>query len=334
MAASFFVIAMQVDFASVLAMEHTDMGAMTEFFPNAKVIAGTIVSFVANRKVVVTRDAFAEAFGLPTERMISFLDITPQTVVEMRRKNSGTDVPFRSPNKKKEMKMEYRLLHDIVARNSFTKICGASECSAEESGEHRPWRAREITPTQVLNGKSVETYMKKNLGVGPAGETSKVSGATVSEQQSTVDSTQSLTKKPEKEASEIKKPDKVAAEKKKIRKKCPSGLKNVVYTAQGEQSNSPNNETDPTQAGPHHIIVPEPQVNISTAKELTSLKDIVSSIESKVEQIKDDTFIAKHTTLQFKRQLEIKIDGMETKIDGLETSLVRHFVDSKTEPCG
>ncbi|KZV25570.1 hypothetical protein F511_31154 [Dorcoceras hygrometricum] len=93
MAASLSVNAMQVDFVSVLAMEHTRMvrmfksleetgikgfmevsnsvfeGAVTEFFARAKVITGTIVSFVANRKMVVTKDMFAEAFGLPTEGM-------------------------------------------------------------------------------------------------------------------------------------------------------------------------------------------------------------------------------------------------------------------------
>ncbi|KZV48650.1 3-ketoacyl-CoA synthase 12-like [Dorcoceras hygrometricum] len=61
-------------------------GAMIEFSANAKVMAGTIVSFV-NRKMVVTKDVFAEA----------------------------------APNKKKEMKVEYRLLHDIMAKALCTK---------------------------------------------------------------------------------------------------------------------------------------------------------------------------------------------------------------------
>ncbi|KZV19895.1 hypothetical protein F511_15537 [Dorcoceras hygrometricum] len=65
-------------------------GAVTESFANTKVIEGTIVSFVANRKMVITKDVFAEAFGLPTEGL--------------------------APNKKKDMKMEYRFLHDIVAK--------------------------------------------------------------------------------------------------------------------------------------------------------------------------------------------------------------------------
>ncbi|KZV45367.1 hypothetical protein F511_09024 [Dorcoceras hygrometricum] len=81
-------------------------GAVTEFFVNAKVIAGTIVSFIANRNMVITKDMFTAAFGLPTEGMIGFLDILKETVVKMRRRFSGYDVPFRAPSKKKEMKME------------------------------------------------------------------------------------------------------------------------------------------------------------------------------------------------------------------------------------
>ncbi|KZV17613.1 hypothetical protein F511_33332 [Dorcoceras hygrometricum] len=88
-------------------------GALTEFFTNTKVIAGKIVSFVANRKMVLTKDVLAEAFGLPTEGMVSFLDIPSKTMAEMWMKFLGTNVPFRAPNKKKEMKMECLMLHDI-----------------------------------------------------------------------------------------------------------------------------------------------------------------------------------------------------------------------------
>ncbi|KZV50759.1 hypothetical protein F511_25621 [Dorcoceras hygrometricum] len=55
-------------------------GAVIEFFANANVIARTIVSFVANRKMVITKDVFAEEFGLTTEGMISFIDLPAQIV--------------------------------------------------------------------------------------------------------------------------------------------------------------------------------------------------------------------------------------------------------------
>ncbi|KZV16855.1 hypothetical protein F511_09786 [Dorcoceras hygrometricum] len=175
-----------------------------------------------------------------------------------------------------------------------------------------------LHPLKVLNNRSVHTYTKNNLGVGPAGETSKVSGVTMSEQQSTVYSIQSLTNKPQKEADETTKLEKATIEKKNKRKEKVVPVM-VVYTAQGQENKSADKEAS-THAGPQQIIVPQPQANIDTTKELTSLKDIIYSIGSNVDRIKDDTFIAKHTTLQFNRQLE-------TKIDGLKTSLVAEMVE-------
>ncbi|KZV31869.1 hypothetical protein F511_43732 [Dorcoceras hygrometricum] len=145
MAASFFVNTLQVDFEFVLAMEHTGMarmfksledtgingfleasnsvyeGVVTEIFVNAKVIAGMIVSFIANRKMVLTKDVFTVACGLPTKGMVGVLDIPKETVVEMQRRFSGSDMPFKAASKKKEMKMEFHLLHDIVAKASCVK---------------------------------------------------------------------------------------------------------------------------------------------------------------------------------------------------------------------
>ncbi|KZV14498.1 hypothetical protein F511_42799 [Dorcoceras hygrometricum] len=156
MAISFFVNAMQVDFASVLAMEHSGMvrmfksleytglkgfleasgsvyeGAVLEFFANAKVIFGMIISFVANRKLALTKEVFAESFGLPTEGITRFLDIPKQNVVEMWRRFSGSDVPFRAPSKKKEMKVVFRLLHEKVAKALCAKAGSFDVVTSEQ----------------------------------------------------------------------------------------------------------------------------------------------------------------------------------------------------------
>ncbi|KZV44564.1 hypothetical protein F511_44218 [Dorcoceras hygrometricum] len=120
MAASFYVNTMQVDFESVLAMEHTglakmfksleDIGLKRFLEASGSVYEVAVVEFFANAKVI------ARTIGL-----VGFLDIPSKTVAEMQMKFSGTDVPFRAPNKKKEMKMEYRLLHDIVAKTPCAK---------------------------------------------------------------------------------------------------------------------------------------------------------------------------------------------------------------------
>ncbi|KZV22786.1 hypothetical protein F511_24833 [Dorcoceras hygrometricum] len=114
------------------ASDYVFEGAVTEFFANAKVITGTIVRFVANRKLVVTKDMFAEVFGLQTEGLVGFLDIPTETIVEMRRKSSGTDVSFRAPNRKKEMKMKYRLLHDIISKELCAKASSFDVVTSEK----------------------------------------------------------------------------------------------------------------------------------------------------------------------------------------------------------
>ncbi|KZV14468.1 hypothetical protein F511_42493 [Dorcoceras hygrometricum] len=96
--------------------------AVLEFFANAKVLARTIVSLVGARHIAITKDMFIAVFGLPYEGMTSFLTIPKETVLEMRRQFSRSDEPFRAPNKKREMKTEFRLLHDIVAKALCTKF--------------------------------------------------------------------------------------------------------------------------------------------------------------------------------------------------------------------
>ncbi|KZV16185.1 hypothetical protein F511_11861 [Dorcoceras hygrometricum] len=295
MAAFFFVNDTQVDFASVIAMEHTSMvrmfkyledtwlkgfleasgsmyeGAVLEFFANAKVVAGTVISFLANRKLALTKEFFAETFGLQTDGMVGFLVIPTETMVEMRRRFSGSDVPFRAPNKKKEMKMEYRLLHDIVAKALCAKAgsfdVGKSEkfdlMVAISAGLKVNW-AQVLFQTLVA---MVNTPTKQSQGF--AVQTSKVSGDTASEEQSTAESLPSLTDRAEKEAGEMmRKPKKAAVEKPKKKKE-------------------------------------------------------------KVESIKADTYFTRQSTVQLRRQLETSLKGIKIKIYVLESTLVRHVADSQ-----
>ncbi|KZV22780.1 hypothetical protein F511_15525 [Dorcoceras hygrometricum] len=124
MASSRFVNALQVEFESVLTLEHTGMtrmfksledaglkgflevptsvyeDAVTEFFVNPKVIAVMILSFVCNKKMAITEDVFSTTFRLPTEGMTGFLDIPKDRVMEIHSRYSATDVPFRARSKK------------------------------------------------------------------------------------------------------------------------------------------------------------------------------------------------------------------------------------------
>ncbi|KZV33690.1 phosphoglycerate mutase-like [Dorcoceras hygrometricum] len=130
---------------------------------------------------------FAETFGLPTEGTVGFLDIPKETMSEMRSRFSGSDVPFRSPIKKKEMNMEFRLPHDIVATTLCAKA-GSFDMVTSEMFDMMGYAVQlsillgnlvkadlgesvKLHPQKVLTGKSVATYIKKNWKVTPTVET-------------------------------------------------------------------------------------------------------------------------------------------------------------------
>ncbi|KZV46970.1 hypothetical protein F511_15767 [Dorcoceras hygrometricum] len=156
MASSLFVNTLQVNFASVLAMEHAGMVrmfkslevtglrgflegtthvfeyAVTEFFSNARVLAGTIVSTVCGQNLVVIEEIFSATFKLPTEGMANFAGIQKETIAEMKHRFFATEVPFKISGKKSELLFEYRLLHDIVAKSLCAKAGSFDSVTCEK----------------------------------------------------------------------------------------------------------------------------------------------------------------------------------------------------------
>ncbi|KZV36708.1 hypothetical protein F511_36813 [Dorcoceras hygrometricum] len=155
MASVVFVNALQVNFDSVLTVEHSGMvnmfksledsglkgflegsgwvyeEAVLEFFTNAKILAGTIVSLVGARRIAITKDTLIEVFELTSEGITNFLTIPKETALEIRRHFSGSDEPFKAPNKKRDMPIEFRLLHDIVAKALCTKAGSFDQVTSE-----------------------------------------------------------------------------------------------------------------------------------------------------------------------------------------------------------
>ncbi|KZV17635.1 hypothetical protein F511_19998 [Dorcoceras hygrometricum] len=110
-------------------------------------------------------------------------------------------------------------------------------------------------------------------------------------------------------------------------------------TDQGQQHLNPKptaeGQIEPESSRSHfqrrstEISLPTPQIMDNTAKELTNLQDRVSSLDLKVERMRDDTNLTRHHTVQLRRQLETSVDGLEIKMDVLEGNLVRHVTDSQ-----
>ncbi|KZV54795.1 hypothetical protein F511_04417 [Dorcoceras hygrometricum] len=145
--------------------------------------------------MVITKDLFAEAFGLPIEGMVGFIDLPTQA---RRMRFSGTDVPFLAPNKKKEMKVEYRLLHDIVEK----ALC------AKHGSFDVTLVAMVHTPSRQSQGFAVQlSVLLERVVKADLGESVKLHP---------LKRTKPVEKEVEKEAEEKKKKEKVVLAKKQV----------------------------------------------------------------------------------------------------------------------
>ncbi|KZV26389.1 hypothetical protein F511_36839 [Dorcoceras hygrometricum] len=179
-----------------------------------------------------------------------------------------------------------------------------------------------LHPQKVSTNKSVHTYIKKNLGVGSAGETSKVSGATASEQQST--------------AGEMEKPTKAAAEKEKKKKKQKDKKNQACTRTAGDQmkSNAGSIPEIPT-GGDKESTIGGPEANMETVLVVERQADGDSTtgnpeanMEMETTPVVERQGEHTSTTAEQEEPVEKQADDPST-IDGLETSLVCHYADSQ-----
>ncbi|KZV16785.1 hypothetical protein F511_15421 [Dorcoceras hygrometricum] len=135
----------QVHFASVLAMDNEEMVAMfealvasglngflgcmseifdnalIEFYQNASVRDGKVVSTVQGKLVEISEEVFARNFQLPVEGLIDINEVPKDLIFDARTEFSFTGEQLKTSCKKRELKIEYRLLSDIVAKSITVK---------------------------------------------------------------------------------------------------------------------------------------------------------------------------------------------------------------------
>ncbi|KZV50749.1 hypothetical protein F511_30520 [Dorcoceras hygrometricum] len=166
--ASFIFNALQVNFESVLSMEDAGMvkmfrrleqsglrgflgafrsvfeATLNQFFVNASVIAGTVVSTLENRKMVITLTIFVEMFHHPTEGLVNFSGLPAQAVADMK------------------LLFSTQYCGEVILSILLKKLVKA------DLGE-----SVTLHPLKVFNNKSVLTYMKKNQVAPQASEPKK-----------------------------------------------------------------------------------------------------------------------------------------------------------------
>ncbi|KZV49181.1 hypothetical protein F511_42388 [Dorcoceras hygrometricum] len=140
MASSYYTNTLHVNFESVLAMDDPGMvsmfqalmasglegflgcptviyeAALVDFFENASVRDGVVVSTVHGVIVEISEQLFAETFELPLEGLSELSEIPKDLVFDARIIVSLSGKRVSMSRKKKEMKFEYRLLCDIMAK--------------------------------------------------------------------------------------------------------------------------------------------------------------------------------------------------------------------------
>ncbi|KZV42785.1 hypothetical protein F511_25278 [Dorcoceras hygrometricum] len=156
MASSFYSNTQHIDFASVLAMNHPGMvsmfqaliasglegflgcttvvyeAALVDFFENASVRDGVIISTVAGQLVEISEEWFAEMFELPVDGLADVSEMPKDKIFDARSIVSMTGEPVILSGLKSQMKIHYRLLCDIMAKSIYVKTGSFNALTVEK----------------------------------------------------------------------------------------------------------------------------------------------------------------------------------------------------------
>ncbi|KZV26262.1 hypothetical protein F511_43035 [Dorcoceras hygrometricum] len=156
MAASFYSNAIHVDFDSVLAMDEPRMvsmfqalvasglqgflgcsavvyeEALVEFFANGHVRDGLVVSSVDGVTVEISEELFAETFELHVDGLGDLSEMPKDVIFDARSIVSLSGEPISLSGRKNQMKFEFRLLCDIVAKAIYVKAGSFNAITVEK----------------------------------------------------------------------------------------------------------------------------------------------------------------------------------------------------------
>ncbi|KZV46952.1 hypothetical protein F511_35740 [Dorcoceras hygrometricum] len=156
MVSSFYSNAQHVDFESVLGMDDHGMvsifealmasglrgfpgcpavvyeDALVDFFENASVRSGVIISTVDGQLVEISEELFAESFELPIDGFGDLSEIPKDAIFDARSIVSLSGEPINLSGMKNQMKMPFRLLCDIMAKAISVKAGSFNAITVEK----------------------------------------------------------------------------------------------------------------------------------------------------------------------------------------------------------
>ncbi|KZV55733.1 hypothetical protein F511_12568 [Dorcoceras hygrometricum] len=95
--------------------------ALTELFANGSVRDGLVVSTIGGTVIEISEEMFATTLELSTEGLTDFSEVPKDLVFDARSLFSISKEQVSVSCLKKELKIEYHLLHDILAKTIFVK---------------------------------------------------------------------------------------------------------------------------------------------------------------------------------------------------------------------
>ncbi|KZV27887.1 hypothetical protein F511_26223 [Dorcoceras hygrometricum] len=105
--------------------------ALVEFYQNASVRDGKVISTVQGKLVEISEEAFARTFQLPVEGLADINEVPKDLIFDARTEFSFAGEQLTTSCKKRELKIEYRLLNDILAK-SITVKAGSFDAVTHE----------------------------------------------------------------------------------------------------------------------------------------------------------------------------------------------------------
>ncbi|KZV35744.1 hypothetical protein F511_30082 [Dorcoceras hygrometricum] len=156
MASVFITNALQVKFDSVMGIQDNDgmvnmfkalestglrgfLGCppvlyeqeLEQFFETTMVQDGDVTCAVSGKYVAISKDRFAGVFNLPTDGLTDLSEVPNHLVLQARTVFSKSENPVQYSCKKRLLKYEFRLLHDILAK-SITVKAGSFDAITHE----------------------------------------------------------------------------------------------------------------------------------------------------------------------------------------------------------
>ncbi|KZV46538.1 dystroglycan-like [Dorcoceras hygrometricum] len=178
MASAYYSNTVHIDFASVLAMENPGIvsvlnalmasglegflgcptviyeSELVDFFNNGSVRDGLVVSTVNGVPVEISEQLFAETFELPVDGLADLSEMPKHKIFDARSIVSLSGDPVNLSGRKGQMKIEYRLLCDIMEKAISIKA-GVSETAQSASTEGEQIEELDIRGSAVAGHSTV-----------------------------------------------------------------------------------------------------------------------------------------------------------------------------------